>query len=374
MGTLLLTCPCNFGVEAVLKRELEQAGFTIAQVDDGRVDFWGDVASIAYANMFLRSAERVLLKLASFPALTFEELYQGVKNVDWAAYLPKDACFPAAKAASRKSVLFSTSDIQAIVKKAAVDKMFQQHRVHTLPETGSRYPIHIFVNKDIVHIYLDSSGDPLFKRGYRRETNLAPIKETLAYALTAVSGWRYGQLLIDPLCGSGTILIEAAMAALSIAPGEKRKFLAESWAFIPTSVWRDVRLQAREQRLSQVGDLRLQGYDLDPKVLKAARRNAQAAGVEQYIHFQQRDVRDFSSSERRGRIITNPPYGERLAEKNQARKLYQDMGRVFGKLNDFACGIVAADDCFEQYYGRRADKRRKLYNGMIKCTFYQYFR
>ena len=196
----------------------------------------------------------------------------------------------------------------------------------------------------------------------------------MAYALTAVSGWRYGQLLIDPLCGSGTILIEAALAALSIAPGEKRRFLAERWSFVPPSVWRDVRWQARESSLGQVGDLRLQGYDLDPKVLKAARHNAEAAGVGQYIHFQQRDVRDFSSSERRGRIITNPPYGERLEQKRQVRQLYQDMGRVFAKLNDFACGIVAADDCFEQYYGRRADKRRKLYNGMIKCTFYQYFR
>ncbi|MCR4962813.1 MAG: class I SAM-dependent RNA methyltransferase [Firmicutes bacterium] len=374
MDTLLLTCPCNFGVEAVLKRELEQAGMKIAQVEDGRVDFWGGAESVAYANVFLRSAERVLVKLAAFPATTFEELYQGVKSIDWAAYLPKDACFPAAKAASRKSVLFSTSDIQAIVKKAAVDKMFQQYRINRLPETGHRYPIHIFVNKDVVHIYLDSSGDPLFKRGYRRETNLAPMKETLAYALTAVSGWRYGQLLVDPLCGSGTILIEAAMAALSIAPGEKRRFLAEDWSFLPRSAWRDVRSQAREERLTQVGDLRLQGYDLDPKVLRAARHNAEAAGVAQYIHFQQRDVRDFSSSERRGRIITNPPYGERLEQKSQARQLYQDMGRVFGKLQDFACGIVAADDCFEQYYGRRADKRRKLYNGMIKCTFYQYFK
>ncbi len=374
MEKMLLTCPCNFGVEAVVKRELEQLGMPIAQTDDGRVDFWGEPGTVALANLFLRSAERVLVKLAAFTATSFEELYQGVRAIDWAAYLPKDACFPAAKAASRKSVLFSVADIQAITKKAAVDKLFEQYRVRTLPETGDLYPINIFVNKDTVNIYLDSSGEPLFKRGYRQETNIAPMKETLAYALTAVSGWRYGQLLIDPLCGSGTILIEAARAALGIAPGEQRHFLAEKWGFLPEDCWQSARQQAREGHRQDMPELRLQGYDLDGRILKAARRNAAAAGVEQYIHFQQRDVAELSSPERGGRIITNPPYGERMAEKTAARQLYQQMGQVFGRLQDFAYGIITADEEFEQCFGRTADKRRKLYNGMIKCTYYQYFR
>ncbi|MEG2213810.1 MAG: class I SAM-dependent RNA methyltransferase, partial [Clostridiales bacterium] len=347
MNKMILTCPCNFGVEAVLKRELEQAGFTVVQVDDGRVDFLGDEAAIAFANLFLRSAERVLLKLAAFPAVSFEELYQGVRGIDWAAYLPKDACFPAAKAASRKSTLFSVSDIQAITKKAAVDKLFEQYQVRSLPETGALYPINIFVNKDMVNIYLDTSGEPLFKRGYRGDTNIAPIKETLAYALVAVSGWRYGQLLIDPLCGSGTILIEAAQAALGIAPGMRRSFLAERWGFIGEPCWQQARERGGDLR-REVPELRLQGYDSDSKVLKFARSNAAAAGVGQYIHFQQRDVRELASPERDGRIICNPPYGERMSEQQTARQLYQDMGIVFSRLPDFAYGIISADQCFEQ--------------------------
>ena len=372
MDKMILTCPCNFGVESVLKRELQFAGLEIKQVDDGRIDFYGNENDIALGNIRLRSAERVLLKLASFPATSFEELYQGVKAIDWAAYLPADACFPASKAASRKSTLFSVSDIQSITKKAAVDKMFTQYRQRSFPETGEKYPINIFVNKDIVNIYLDTTGEPLFKRGYRQETNIAPIKETLAYALTALSGWRYHQLLIDPLCGSGTILIEAALAAMAMAPGLNRNFLAEKWGFMAADVWKLARDEAASMRREDE-DFRVFGYDIDEHVLRAARHNAQAAGVEKYIHFQQRDVRELSAKEKGGRIITNPPYGERMSEKTEARQLYAQMGEVFNRMDGFSAGIITADDTFEQCYGRKADKRRKLYNGMIKCTYYQYF-
>jgi len=372
MRQIELTAPCNFGVEAVLAREIKDLGFEVRKTSDGRVDFLADEAGICRANLWLRSAERIFLKMGEFNAESFEQLFEATKKIDWADWLPRDCQFPVVKATSLKSALFSTPDIQAIVKKAVVEKLKEKYQVTWFEESGAKYPIHVFIHKDVAHIYLDTSGISLHKRGYRVNQNMAPIKETLAYAMVDLTPWREDRPLIDPFCGSGTILIEAALKGINKAPGIDRRFLAEAWANVPEKMWRQGREEADDLIRRDVEFL-LQGYDIDGRVLNAARENAAAAGVRKYIHFQQRDVRELSSKEKYGFIVTNPPYGERMEEKSQVEQLYKEMGKAFKTLDTWSYSIITTHENFESLFGRKADKKRKLYNGMLKATLFQYF-
>lgn len=372
MNDFTLTATCNFGVESILARELKALGITEYQVTDGRIDFPGDPQRLVQAALWLRSAERLFIRLSAFPAATFEELFQGVRAIPWGDWLPLDANFPVVKATSLKSALFSVPDIQAIVKKAAVEKMKAKYGVSWFEETGAKYPIHVFLYKDMAHIYLDAGGRSLHKRGYRLDKNIAPLKESLAFALVALTPWRPDRILIDPLCGSGTILIEAALQGINRAPGFKGRFQAEAWPVIPQQLWRRLRLEAKEAECPE-REFLLQGYDIDERVLRAARANAAAAGVEKHIHWQQRDVRQLSSREKYGFIVTNPPYGQRLEEQATVEQLYRDMGKRFLALDTWSYNIITAYLDFERCFGRKADKKRKLYNGMLKTNLYQYF-
>lgn len=372
MAHLELCAPCVFALEAVVSREIKALGFVVNKVEDGRVYFLSDEYGIARANLWLRTADRVLLKIGEFYATSFEELFENTKSLPWDEWIPKEGSFPAAKASSVRSKLFSTSDIQSIVKKAVVEKLKEKYRINWFSESGASYPIHIFVFKNKVTIYLDTSGVSLHKRGYREIGSPAPIRETLAAALVSLTPWKEGRLLIDPFCGSGTIPIEAALKGLNIAPGLKRSFVSEKWFRIPEKLWDRARQEAQDS-IKYDNDIRIQGYDIDDKFIKIARSNAKKAGVEDYIHFQQRDVRDFSSKEKYGFIVTNPPYGERLEDIKTVEQLYKDMGKVFSTLDTWSFYILTAHDGFERYFGRKADKKRKLYNGMMKTDLYQYF-
>jgi len=372
MSYIELCAPCGFALEAVLSREIKELGFEITRVEDGRVYFLSDEYGIARANLWLRTADRILLKMGEFYATSFEELFENTKNLSWHEWIPKEGSFPAAKASSVRSKLFSTSDIQSIVKKAVVESLKKKFKVNWFSESGASYPIHILVFKDKVTLYLDTSGTALHKRGYREIGSAAPLRETLAAALVLLTPWREGRLLVDPFCGSGTILIEAALKSLNIAPGLKRDFVSEKWFRIPEKLWHRARQEAQDN-IKPDNDIRIQGYDIDDKVIKIARDNAKKAGVEKYIHFQQRDVRDFSSKEKYGFIVTNPPYGERLEDIKTVEQLYRDMGKVFSTLDTWSFYILTAHDGFERFFGRKADKKRKLYNGMMKTDLYQYF-
>ncbi|MFA7572428.1 MAG: class I SAM-dependent RNA methyltransferase [Lutispora sp.] len=372
MSYIELCVPCGFGLEAILSREVKDLGFEVSKVEDGRVYFLSDESGIAKANLWLRTGERVLVKIGEFYATSFEELFQQTKGLPWHEWIPKEGSFPAAKAASVKSKLFSTSDIQSIVKKAVVESLKMKYNVNWFSETGATYPIHIFVFKDQVTLYLDSTGMALHKRGYREIGSAAPIRETLAATMISLTPWKEGRLLVDPFCGSGTIPIEAALKGLNIAPGLKRDFIAEKWSRIPQKIW-DRERQEAEDKIITSQDIHIQGYDIDEKVIKVARSNAKKAGVEEYIHFQQRDVRDFSSKDKYGFIVTNPPYGERLDDIKTVEKLYADMGKVFSSLDNWSYYIITAHEEFERFFGKKADKKRKLYNGMMKTDFYQYF-
>ncbi len=371
MTKLLLTTPCNFGLEAIVNREITNLGYEIAKTIDGRVDFYGDELAIARSNIGLRTAERVLLKVGEFEAVTFEQLYEKTKAFAWGDFIPVDAEFPVARAHSLKSTLYSTPDIQAIVKKAVVEKLKIKYKQDWFAETGVRYPIHVFANKDIFNLYIDTSGDNLHKRGYRQNSNLAPIKETLAAAMVDLTPWHWDRFLIDPMCGSGTIVIEAALKGLNIAPGINRSFAAEQWGFIGKGKWDTAREEFKSQEKRDRQFL-VQGYDIDPHALNNARQNAQLAGVEKHIHFQQRDIRDLQSSDKYGFIVTNPPYGERLEDKKSVELLYKEMGVAMGRLDTWSYSIITSHPDFEKLFGRKADKRRKLYNGMIKTTLFQY--
>ena len=364
--------PCHFGMEAVLKREILDLGYEISQVEDGRVTFLGDDEAICRANVFLRTAERVLLKAGSFHAESFEELFQNTKNIPWEDLIPRDGKFWVAKASSIKSKLFSPSDIQRIMKKAMVERMKQAYGLQTFPETGSSYPLRVFLYKDQVTAGIDTSGDSLHKRGYRTLSSKAPITETLAAALILLTPWKKDRILVDPFCGSGTFPIEAAMMAANMAPGMNRSFLAEDWGnLIPRKCW--------YQAVDEANDLvdldiqvDIQGYDLDGEVVRAARANAEAAGVEKLIHFQQRPLSALSHPKKYGFLITNPPYGERIEEKENLPGLYREIGERFQALDSWSAYIITAYEDAEKYIGRKADKNRKIYNGMIKTYYYQF--
>lgn len=364
--------PCHFGLEAVLKRELIDLGFEILKVEDGKVTYTGDENTCARANVFLRTTERVLLKVGSFRAETFEELFENTKAINWEEYLPKDAKFWVAKANSINSKLFSPSDIQSIMKKAIVERMKLKYKQDWFEETGASYPLRVTILKDEVTVCIDTSGESLHKRGYRRLTSKAPITETLAAALIMLTPWNKDRILVDPFCGSGTIPIEAAMLGARIAPGMKRNFLAESWSnLIPQDSWARAKQEAEASVLQDV-EMNIQGFDLDGEIIKAARQNARWAGVDHFIHFQQKPLRELSNSKKYGFIITNPPYGERLEEKKELPGLYKEIGNVFGALDSWSYFIITGYEEAQKYIGKQADKNRKIYNGMMKTYFYQY--
>ena len=372
MKRIELIAPCHFGLEAVLKREIIDLGYDIAGVEDGRVSFYGDYEAICRANIFLRTAERVLLKVGSFKAETFEELFEGTKALPWEAYIPKDGKFWVAKAASVKSKLFSPSDIQSIMKKAMVNRMKSYYDVDWFEETGASYPVRVFLMKDMVTIGIDTSGVSLHKRGYRQLSSKAPITETSAAALIMLTPWNKDRILVDPFCGCGTFLIEAAMIAANIAPGMNRSFLAEKWDnLIPKKLWYDTIDEANSMIKDDI-KVDIQGYDIDAEVLRAARENAKDAGVDHLIHFQQRAVKDLRHPKKYGFIITNPPYGERLEEKKNLPALYREFGDSFKMLDSWSAYMITSYEDTERYFGRKADKNRKIYNGMLKTYFYQF--
>lgn len=372
METIQLVAPCHFGMEAVLKREIYDLGYEITKVEDGRVTFEGDEEAICRSNIFLRTAERVMVQIGRFHATTFDELYENMKALPWEKWIPQDGKFWVKKASSVKSKLFSASDIQSICKKAMVDRLKMTYHTDWFEEDGASFPVRVFLLKDEVTVALDTTGEPLHKRGYRTWTSKAPISETLAAALIMLTPWRADRILVDPFCGSGTFLIEAAMMAANMAPGMNRSFTAEAWTHvIPKQLWYDTVEEAQEMVDFDV-ETDLQGYDLDPDMIKIARANAKQAGVEKLIHFQQRDVADLKHSKKYGFIITNPPYGERLEEKKDLPALYITIGEVYRNLDAWSLYMITSYEEAERYIGRKADKNRKLYNGMIRTYFYQF--
>ena len=367
-----LVAPCHFGLEAVLKRELYDLGYEITQVEDGRVTFEGDAEAICRANVFLRTAERVLLLVGRFRATTFDELFEGVKALPWEEYLPKDAKFWVKKASSIKSKLFSSSDIQSIVKKAVVERLKREYEVEWFPEDGAAYPIRVFLLKDEVMVTLDTSGESLHKRGYRTMTSKAPLTETLAAALLMLTPWKADRIFVDPFCGSGTFPIEAAMMAANIAPGMHREFIAEQWTnLIDRKLWYETVEEAEEMVDTSVS-VDIQGYDIDGEVVKAARENAKRAGVADMIHFQERQVSELRHPKKYGFIVTNPPYGERLEDKKDLPELYTQIGEAYRNLDSWSMYMITSYEDTEKYIGRKADKNRKIYNGMLKTYFYQF--
>ncbi|MEE1078406.1 MAG: class I SAM-dependent RNA methyltransferase [Agathobacter sp.] len=372
MRTFELVVPCHFGLEAVTKREIYDLGYEITRVEDGRVTFTGDEEAICRANIFLRTAERVLLQVGRFHATTFEELFQGIKAIPWEEYIPENGKFWVKKASSIKSKLFSPSDIQSIAKKAMVERMKMSYHVDWFPEDGAAYPVRIFLLKDEVMVTLDTSGDSLHKRGYRLQTSKAPLTETLAAALIMLTPWRKDRILVDPFCGSGTFPIEAAMMAANIAPGMNREFTAETWTnIIPKQLWYDT-VQEAEEMVDTTVEVDIQGYDIDGEVVKAARENAKRAGVDHMIHFQQRAVADLKHPKKYGFVICNPPYGERLEEKADLPELYTQIGKSYAGLDAWSMYLITSYEDTERYIGRKADKNRKIYNGMLKTYFYQF--
>lgn len=372
MRTFDLLVPCHSGLEAVLKREIYDLGYEITKVEDGRVTFEGDEEAICRANIFLRTAERVMIQVGRFKATTFEELFQGIKNLPWEEYIPEDGKFWVKKASSINSKLFSPSDIQSIAKKAMVERMKQKYHKEWFKEDGAAYPVRIFLLKDEVTVALDTSGDSLHKRGYRTMTSKAPLTETLAASLIMLTPWRKDRILVDPFCGSGTFPIEAAMIAANVAPGMNRDFTAEEWTnLIDRKLWYECVKEA-EDMIDTTVKVDIQGYDIDGDVIKAARENAKRAGVEHMIHFQQRAVADLSHPKKYGFIITNPPYGERLEDKADLPELYTQIGQAYQRLDSWSMFLITSYTDTEKYIGRKADKNRKIYNGMLKTYFYQF--
>ena len=412
MRSFELIAPCHFGMESVVKNEIYDIGYDITEVDDGRVTFSGDEEAIVRSNILLRTAERILLKVGSFHAESFEDLYQGTRALAWEEYLPENAKFWVTKAASVKSKVFSPSDIQSVMKKAMVDRMAMHYHRSQFPEDGASYPVRVFIKKDEVTVAIDSSGESLHKRGYRQATVKAPIAENLAAGLIMLSPWKPGRTLVDPFCGSGTFLIEAAMMSANIAPGLDRHFTAETWTnLVEPSLWKEIRQEARSE-IDLTVKTDLQGYDIDEDAISAARENARRAGVADLIHFQVRPVSALSHPKKFGFIITNPPYGLRLTDsshggekypvgahpsdeygkrrgkvnstavqqKGQADLLseqelayiYQTLGKRFKLLDSWSMYVITGYEDAEKRLGLKATKNRKLYNGMVRTYFYQF--
>lgn len=368
--TYLLCCPCHFGLERTLRFEISKIGGTDITAQDGRVLFRGDASVIAKANLCLSTAERVLIQLGQFKAYTFEELFQGVKTLPLEQWIGKDDAFPV-KGHALNSKLHSVPDCQSIIKKAAVERLKSVYHTSWFTESGAAHPIQFSIRKDIATIYLDTSGIGLHKRGYRKNANAAPIKETLAAGIVDLARVHSDSVVCDPFCGSGTILIEAAFKAMRMAPGLNRRFLAEKWEQIPQSIWREARSEA-VGRIKHDAAFTAFGSDIDPEAIALTEENCRRAGVKPRIEIVQRDVADFVPPE--GAItICNPPYGERMLDIQHAQSIYRMMGDVFPADKAHPCYIITPDADFELHFGKQADKKRKLYNGMIQCNLMSYY-
>ena len=364
--------PCHFGLEAVLKREINDLGYDVVRVEDGKVTFTGDAQACAYANVYLRTAERILLKAGEFKAVTFEELFEKTKQIPWETWIPENGKFWVTKANSIRSKLFSTSDIQSVMKKAMVERMKQHYQKDWFEGDGAPFPVRVSAVKDVFTVGIDTTGISLHKRGYRKATVKAPITETLAAALILLTPWKKDRILVDPFCGSGTFAIEAAMMAAGMAPGGRRSFLAEQWdGLIETRHWKDAKEEAADNVDLQT-ETDIQGYDIDGSVIAQARENAANAGVNKLIHLQKRDVRDLSHSGKYGFLITNPPYGERIGAGEDLAALYRALGDRYRSLDSWSMYVITAMENAEEYLGGKADKNRKIYNGMMKTYLYQY--
>jgi putative N6-adenine-specific DNA methylase len=371
MNNIELIATSTFGIESVVARELKWLGYQDLKVENGKVTYKGDFEAICKSNLWLRSAERVFIKVGEFNAETFEELFEKTKKLPWEDWLPENACFPV-EGKSINSKLFSVSDCQAIVKKAIVEKMKLKYKKDWFLEDGPRYKIEVGLLKDKATITIDTSGVGLHKRGYRKLVTRAPLKETLAASMLLISRWRDERYLIDPFCGSGTFPIEAALIAKNIAPGLKRVFDFENWVQLDKEMYKRVREEAKSLIKNDV-KLNIQGSDLDDEVLKKARYHARLAGVEEELHFQKRDVKDISSKNKYGFIISNPPYGERVDDIKEVEKLYRTMGERFKVFDTWSFYIFTSYENFEKVFGKRANKKRKLYNGTKQCNYYQFF-
>ncbi len=379
MKTYELVVPCHFGLEAETKKEIIELGYEITKVTDGRVSFTGDADAIARANVFIRTGERVLVKVGSFKAFSFDGLFQETRKLPWEEFIPADGSFWVTKASSIKSKLFATSSIQSIMKKAMVNRMSEHYHMEKFPENGAKYPVRVFVYKDEVSVCLDSSGDSLHKRGYRLKMGKAPITETLAAALLRLTGFDGTKPLADPMCGSGTFLIEAAMMAANVAPGMDRAFAAESWKnLVDRRYWYNAIEEANdiadhamlEGTAASVPDIR--GYDIDPDIIRVAGENARRAGVEKILRLEERDIGKFQHEKSRGILICNPPYGERIEDKRNLPMLYTELKEAYEGLDGWDMHIISAWEDAEKYLGKSA-KNRKVYNGMMKAYFYSYF-
>lgn len=371
MSKIQLIATASFGVEAIVGRELNWLGYTDQFTENGRVTFSGDESAICRTNLWLRSAERVLVKIGEFKALTFDELFEGTKALPWDEWLPENAQFPV-EGKSVNSKLSSVPDCQAIVKKAIVEKLKLKYKRQWFEENGPVYRIEVGLLKDIATLTIDTTGIGLHKRGYRTLNTGAPLKETLAASMLMISRWKPDRVLIDPLCGSGTIPIEAALIALNIAPGAKRNFSAEGWGQIPSELWKLAREEASD-KVRRIPDLRIHGSDIDNEAISIARYHAQQAGVASDIHLQRMDVADISSRYKYGFIICNPPYGERLGEMPEVEKLYRNMGKIFKTFDTWSYYVLTSHPNFEALFGRKANKKRKLFNGRIQCNYYQFY-
>ena len=366
-----LIAPCHFGLEAVLKKEIIDLGYDVLLVEDGRVTFLGDEEAVCRANIGLRTAERILVKVGAFHAETFDELFENTKALPWEEYIPADGRFWVAKAASVKSRLFSPSDIQSIMKKAMVERLKNIYHINWFKEDGANYPVRVFLMKDEVTVGLDTTGDSLHKRGYRKFTAKAPIAENLAAAMIMLTPWREDRILVDPFCGSGTIPIEAAMMAANMAPGMKRGFTALKWEqVVPRVYWDDAYDEARSMVDMSI-ETHIYGYDIDEEMVRIAGQNAHLAGVEKLVHFEQRPVEKLASEDKYGFLITNPPYGERLEEKANIPPLYRKLGERFKALDTWSLYLITSYEDAQKDIGRKADKNRKIYNGMMKTYYYQ---
>ncbi len=372
MDSIKFTAPCLFGVESIAAGELTRMDIKNVKAENGRVSFEGDMNTLARANICSRYLERICINVGEFDAVSFEELFQGVKSIPWENFIGKNDAFPV-NGYSLNSALFSIPDCQSITKKAIVERLRSKYGISWFSETGCELKIRFSILKNHVTMMIDTSGEGLHKRGYRRNSNAAPLKETLAAAMCDTARIYPDTKLFDPFCGSGTILIEAAMMAKKVAPGLRRFFAAEKFAFVPEKVWREERTRAQDLILQNI-EFEAVGYDIDPEAIRLTEENAAKAGVSKYIRVEKADVRDFKAPEERCLIITNPPYGERLLDIKGAEELYKAMGERFEMGSGRKYFVISPHDDFEKIFGNTADKRRKLYNGMIKCQLYMYFK
>lgn len=371
MGTFSIIATAAMGLEALVAKEVRALGYE-CEVDNGKITYSGDEYAIARSNLWLRTADRIKIKVGEFKAYTFDELFEKTKSLPWEKFLPEDAEFPVI-GKSVKSKLFSVSDCQAIVKKAIVERMKIHYKRNTwFEETGGLYRIEVALLKDVATITIDASGQGLHKRGYRVSQGEAPLKETLASALIMLTNWNPDRPFIDPFCGSGTIPIEAALIGQNIAPGFNREFVSESWNWIPSKVWEDARTEA-EDMAKYDQPLDILGSDIDHRMVNIAQDNAFEAGLGDLVHFKQMQVKDISTREEYGVMIGNPPYGERLGEKKAVEHMYKEMGEAFSKLDTWSIYILTSNEDFEQFYGKPATKKRKLFNGSIRTDLYQYW-